>query len=116
MGPFTESFVRFLIGGCAVSAFSAIAGIFKPKSFAGLFGAAPSVAIATLGMAVAKEGVAYAADECRSMVAGAAALGVYSLLVSWVLMRVRLTAWKATIASMPVWFVTAFALWHVFLR
>jgi len=116
MGPFTESFVRFLIGGCAVSAFSVIAGVFRPKSFAGLFGAAPSVAIATLAMAVANEGVAYAGSECRSMVAGAVALGVYSLLVSWLLMKVRLTAWKATLASMPVWFVTAFGLWRVFLR
>jgi Protein of unknown function (DUF3147) len=38
---------RFLIGGLTVSIFSLIGDILKPKSFAGLFGAAPSVALAT---------------------------------------------------------------------
>jgi len=31
-----------------VSAFAVIGDLFKPKSFGGLFGAAPSVALATL--------------------------------------------------------------------
>ena len=41
--------IRFLVGGAVVSVFALIGDLVKPKSFAGLFGAAPSVALATLG-------------------------------------------------------------------
>jgi len=40
-------YVRFLAGGIAVSAFAALGDTLRPKSFAGLFGAAPSIALAT---------------------------------------------------------------------
>jgi hypothetical protein len=43
----TEYVVRFLVGGIVVSAFATLGDILSPKSFAGLFGAAPSVALAT---------------------------------------------------------------------
>ena len=48
----TEYLVRFLVGGVVVSAFAMLSDVLRPKSFAGLFGAAPSVALATLGIAV----------------------------------------------------------------
>jgi hypothetical protein len=38
----------FLAGGVAVAAFAALGDTLRPKSFAGLFGAAPSIALATL--------------------------------------------------------------------
>jgi hypothetical protein len=44
----TEYVVRFLVGGAVVSAFAMLGDVLRPKSFAGLFGAAPSVALATL--------------------------------------------------------------------
>jgi len=78
----TEALARFLIGGMVVSAFATVGGLFKPTSFAGLFGAAPSVAFATLALAISKNGQAYAATECRSMMAGAAGLCLYSIFVS----------------------------------
>ena len=37
----TEYLVRFLIGGIAVSLFAVLGDVLRPKSFAGLFGAAP---------------------------------------------------------------------------
>lgn len=43
----------------------------KPKGFAGLFGAAPSVALATLGLVIATDGAVVAESEARSMMAGA---------------------------------------------
>ena len=64
----------------------------KPKSFAGLFGAAPSVALATLGLTVATEGPSYAATEARSMMAGAVAFFFYASLVSWIMMRYKMKA------------------------
>ena len=45
-------------------------------AFAGLFGAAPSVALATLGLTIVTDGKFYAAAEGRSMIAGAIAVFV----------------------------------------
>ncbi len=108
--------LRFLIGGAVVSCFAVLGDVFKPASFGGLFGAAPSVALATLGLTIAKEGKLYAAVEARSMVAGAAALLVYAAVVSWVLMHRNISGLKATVVMMPVWFAVAFLGWAVFLR
>jgi hypothetical protein len=112
----TEVFVRFLIGGTVVSGFALLGGLFKPTTFAGLFGAAPSVALATLTLAIWKEGTFYATVECRSMMAGALALCLYSILTSQLLSRYRISALGATLISMPLWFVTTFGLWRLLLR
>jgi len=111
----TEALARFLIGGLVVSAFATVGGLFKPTSFAGLFGAAPSVALATLALAISKSGKDYAGTECRSMMAGAAGLCLYSILVSQLLGRFRLSALTATLLAMPLWFLTVFVLWRLFL-
>jgi len=111
-----ELLVRFLIGGVVVSAFALLGDVFKPKSFAGLFGAAPSVALSTLGLTVATEGACYAATEGRSMTAGAIAFFAYASLVSWVMMRYRLKALSVTVCSIPLWLGVAFGLWYVWLK
>ena len=111
-----EFIIRFLIGGTVVSAFAVLGSFFKPKSFAGLFGAAPSVALATLGLTVATEGASYAAIETRSMIAGAAAFLVYACCVSWMMTRYRFRASWVTVCSVPLWAGVAFGLWSVWLR
>jgi len=105
--------IRFLVGGLVVSAFSLIGDVLKPKSFAGLFGAAPSVALATLGLAVGTEGPAYAALEARSMMAGAIAFFAYASCVSWVLMHYKSKALWVTIGAMPIWLGISFGLWYL---
>ncbi|MHC2575543.1 hypothetical protein ACVI1J_002798 [Bradyrhizobium diazoefficiens] len=107
----TEYLIRFLIGGAVVSAFSMLGDVLKPKSFAGLFGAAPSVALATLGIAIYEHGAVYAGAQSLSMMAGAVALVVYSILVCQLLMRARMRALPATIVSIVVWLGAAFGLW-----
>ena len=84
--------IRFVAGGFVVSLFAIVGDLLRPKSFAGLFGAAPSVALATLMLAFWKHGRAYASTEGRSMILGAVALAVYSFLVCQLLMRVRCSA------------------------
>ena len=79
--------IRFLAGGVLVSLFAVAGDVLRPKSFAGLFGAAPSVALATLMLAFWKHGGGYVATEGRSMIIGAIALAVYSFLVCQLLMR-----------------------------
>ena len=46
-----EYALRFLAGGIIVSAFAILGDLLRPKSFAGLFGGAPSVATARLSSA-----------------------------------------------------------------
>jgi hypothetical protein len=109
-----ELIVRFLIGGVIVSLFASLGEIFRPKSFAGLFGAAPSIALATIGLTIAHDGKAYAAVEARSMVFGAAGFFCYASAASWILMRYRPSAVKATIGLLPVWLGTSLGLWFLF--
>ena len=85
--------IRFIAGGAVVSVFAVLSDLLRPKSFAGLFGAAPSVALATLGLAFASKGAEYASVETRSMVFGAVALGCYSLVVGHVLLK----GWRPTL-------------------
>ena len=112
----SQILIRFVVGGLVVSAFALIGDLLRPKSFAGLFGAAPSVALATLGLTLSKNGSSYAATEARSMLAGAIAFFVYASFVSRILMRRKPTALWATIGSMPIWLAVAFGLWYVWLQ
>jgi hypothetical protein len=111
-----ELIFRFLIGGTLVSTFALVGDAVRPKSFAGLFGAAPSIALATLGLTVAKDGGDYAAIEARSMIAGAIAFFIYAFIVSKVMMRYKPPALVTTSALMLVWLASAFGLWFVWVR
>ena len=107
---------RFVVGGLVVSIFSALGDVLKPKSFAGLFGAAPSVALATLGLTIASNGVAYAAVEARSMIGGAVALFVYAFSVAWVIFRYKRSAPLVTAVLLCLWLATALGAWALFLK
>jgi hypothetical protein len=111
-----ELVVRFAIGGVIVTMFSVLAEIFRPKSFAGLFGAAPSVALATMGITIAEHGKIYAAVEARSMIFGAIAFFCYASAASWILMRFKPHALTTTIVLLPLWLGTSLALWFTFSR
>ena len=106
-----ELAMRFLIGGVIVSVFAVLAEIFRPKSFAGLFSAAPSIAMATLGITIARHGRIYASTEAHAMLFGAIGFFCYASAASWALMRLKVKALTATIALLPVWFGVSFALW-----
>lgn len=106
----TEYVLRFIAGGVIVSAFAILGDMLRPKSFAGLLGAAPSVALATLSIAVVQHGPRYAAAESWTMIYGAVALGFYSVAVCHILMRVRLAALPASVLAFAAWLVVAFGL------
>jgi hypothetical protein len=111
-----EMLFRFLVGGIAVSAFSALGDLLKPKSFAGLFGAAPSVALATLALAVASEGISYAAVEARSMICGAVALATYTYLVMFIMARYKGSALLVSAGLISSWLLGAIGLGFIFLK
>jgi hypothetical protein len=111
-----ELLIRFIIGGLVVSMFALLADVLKPKSFAGLFGAAPSVALATLSLTVLKDGKEFAAIEARSMIIGAIAFLVYACLVGHILLRGRSSAVAVATSSLVVWIGCAFGIWYVVVR
>jgi hypothetical protein len=111
-----EYLLRFFVGGCVISGFALLGDVLRPKSFAGLFGAAPSLALATVGMTIANHGKEYAATEARSMVLGAAAFCLYAYLVSQVLVRYKWSTLVVTFALLPVWFGATLGLWWGLLR
>lgn len=111
-----EYLIRFLVGGLMVSAFAAIGDVVRPKSFAGLFGAAPSIAVATLVITLFKKGPAYVAIEGRSMILGGAALAVYSLVSCQLLKRCQFSGLISALFSTVVWLVAAVGLYWLFLK
>lgn len=111
-----ELVIRFIVGGLVVCAFSVIGDALKPKSFAGIFGAAPSVALATLGLTIMKHGGQYASVEGRSMIAGAIGLILYSLLTGRLLLGREGRTLPLTAAAIAAWFIAAFGIWAVVLR
>jgi hypothetical protein len=107
---FAEYVLRFIVGGIAVSVFSAVGDVFRPRSFAGLFGAAPSIAIATLMITVWKQGQQYAAVEGRSMIFGSVALCAYSVIVCRLMKRHQQPVLRSTMLAMPAWLGVALGL------
>jgi hypothetical protein len=104
---------RFLIGGVVVSFFSVIGDALKPKSFAGLFGAAPSVALATLGLTIVANGKPYAALEARSMIIGAIAFFVYAVSCAQVMMKRKVHAAPTALVGLVVWLGCALGGWLI---
>lgn len=109
----SDLILRFFIGGVVVSLFSVLGDVIRPKSFAGLFAAAPSIALATVGLTISQHGKTYAALEGRSMIFGAIAFLFYAIFVSWLLRRYTPPTLPTTIATLPIWFAVSFGLWWV---
>jgi Protein of unknown function (DUF3147) len=105
-----EYLLRFIAGGVAVSAFAVLGDTLRPKSFAGLFGAAPSIALATLLITLSQKGAPFAAVEGRSMIVGALALAAYSWTVSLLLKKFMMSSRTSSMAAMVVWFAVAFGI------
>jgi hypothetical protein len=105
-----EYIIRFFVGGLAVSTFAILGDVFRPKSFAGLFAAAPSIALATLAIAVVQQGAGYAATEARSMIVGALALSFFSAGVCRLMKKHRVSALPATGVMLFGWLICAFGL------
>lgn len=106
---------RFIAGGVIVTAFAFVSAFIPSKSFAGIFGAAPTVALATLLLTFGQQGGHYVATEGRSMILGAVAMLVYGLLVGWLVLRVRWRPLFVAPLSWVAWLIVAFGLWKVLL-
>jgi uncharacterized membrane protein (GlpM family) len=100
---------RFLLGGTIVSLFALIGDVVRPKRFAGLFGGAPSVALATLALTAAKSGCVIASIEARSMIASSLGLILYLCVVRRALATGRRSALVIALAGLAIWALAAVA-------
>jgi hypothetical protein len=105
--------IRFLVGGALVSALAALGAILKPKSFAGLFGSAPAIALATIILTVRKDGPAYASLEARSGILGGLAFCAYAYCVMKFIAARKPEVKLPTYALLAVWLIVAFGLWWI---
>ncbi len=111
-----ELIFRFIAGGLIVCFFAVLGEVLRPTSLGGIFGAAPSVALATLGLTFFTKGNLISSIEGRSMMIGAAALCVYSLINRYLLPQRSTRALVVTSATGLAWFAVAFGLWAVALQ
>ena len=112
----TEALIRFVVGGTIVSLFALLGEVLRPKGFAGLFAAAPSVALATLSLAAITQGSSDAALEARSMIAGEVGLIVYAACCVYFLAVRHARTTLTAIATLAVWMSVTGALYWLFLR
>ena len=102
--------LRFVLGGLAVSLFAGLGGAFKPKTFAGLFGSAPPIALVSLAVAFHEHGPDHASLLGRSMLLGSLALLAYSLCCVLLVPRRGLPVALGAFLSWACWGLVAAAL------
>src|SRR4051794_5211415 len=100
-----EVALKALAGGLLVLAFAAIAQVLSPKRFAGIFSAAPSVALGSLLVTAMFSGHQDIASAGKGMVVGAVAFTVYCL-AAVPLVR-RWGAWWGSAAALVAWGIVA---------
>jgi uncharacterized membrane protein (GlpM family) len=100
-----EVVLKALAGGLFVLAFAALAQTLMPKRFAGVFSAAPSVALGSLLVTAAFSGVTDVGVSARGMQVGAVAFTVYCL-AAVALLR-RWGAWRGSLAALAAWVAAA---------
>jgi uncharacterized membrane protein (GlpM family) len=98
---------KAIFGGTLVVLFAVFAETLGPKRFAGMFAAAPSVALASLAVTVITKGPIDARRSCAGMLAGAAGFVAYCLLAP-AAMR-RWGSLRGAGAALAGWFIVAAA-------
>jgi len=106
--------LRVVAGGTLVVAFAMLGDVLKPKMFAGLFGAAPSVATASLLVSGLAMGASKETQYATGMIAGAVGLVVYSAAAAFAVKHLGAVA--GSVVAWIAWLVPAAAVYWVFLR
>jgi hypothetical protein len=106
--------LKALVGGTAVVAFAALGELLRPRGLAGIFAAAPSVALASLAVTITVSGSTSATEQAVGMIAGAAAL-VVACLVGVESVK-RLGALRGSLGILAVWLLVGVSLGGRFLR
>jgi uncharacterized membrane protein (GlpM family) len=99
--------VKGCIGGVLVVAFSMLSEALRPKSFAGLFGAAPSIALGALAVTVVTRSTAAGREQSLAMIVGAGAMVFYCAAA--VPCVDRYGARRGSVLAIGIWFAVAAA-------
>lgn len=99
--------LKAVVGGLFVVGFAVVAEAVRPKRLAGVFAAAPSVALGSLMVTVLFKGDHDAMDAARGMAAGAVAFTAYCLVGIGALREMG--ALRGSAAALTVWFAVAAA-------
>ena len=105
MGDVWLTAIKAMNGGLFVVALALVGEMAKPKRFAGLFSAAPSIALANLVVIAVSKGAADAQRQSTGMVVGAMALVVACAL--GVALIARLRAVRGSLVICAAWLVLA---------
>ena len=109
--PISSMALKALIGGLAVVGFSLIGHAGHPKRFAGMFSAAPSVAVASLAITAVLQGAAGAVPYARGMLVGSAGMLAYGVVSLYLIQRLH--ALIGSILAWLAWLVVAGGLYLV---
>ena len=97
--------IKGLAGGTLVVVFALLSEGLSPKRFAGLFSAAPAVALAGLTIVLLDKGAHEAHENAVGMIAGSAGMVAYAALAVGLLRRMR--ASLAALAALSAWAIVA---------
>jgi uncharacterized membrane protein (GlpM family) len=100
-----EVAIKTVEGGILVTVFALISEIVKPKTFSGVFAAAPAVALAGLTVSGVAKGHHDIHRSGLGMIPGGVAMVAYCATV--VLLHRRLDALRAASAALVVWLAVA---------
>jgi uncharacterized membrane protein (GlpM family) len=100
-----EVALKALAGGLFVLGFAGLAQMLSPKRFAGVFSAAPSVALGSLLVTAAFKSNDDVALAGHGMLIGAGAFTVYC--VAAVPLLRRWGTWRGSLAALLVWAISA---------
>lgn len=111
MSPLVLIAVKGLLGGTFVVLFAFIGETLKPKRFAGLFAAAPSVAVASLLISALTKGPATTRELALGMLLGSA--GMFTYCVVGLVTVDRLRALAGSVTAWTVWLAVSLGLYLV---
>jgi len=97
--------IKGLVGGALVVAFALLSEGLSPKRFAGLFSAAPAVALAGLTVVLLDKGAHEAHQNATGMIAGGAGMVAYAAAAVPLLRRRRASI--ASALALSAWFTVA---------
>ena len=106
--------LRAVLGGTLVVVFSVLGEMLRPKSFAGVFAAAPSIAIASLVVLGIVDGSTALVMAATGMIVGAIAFSVAMVVGVDSVKHFRARA--GSVAALAVWLLVAAGLYAVALR
>jgi hypothetical protein len=97
--------IQALAGGTLVVAFALLGEVVNPKRLAGLFSAAPSIALAGLAVTVVASGSEQATHAAWTMILGAAGFVGFTVSVAVLIRRVPAVA--ASAVGCAIWIAIA---------